>query len=79
MTTETSSASNVRRIEAVTGAAATELFEQRTARLRELSKLMKAPEAELVTAAERLGRQVKELKRAPAASAERRRRRRRIG
>ncbi len=70
VTTETSSASNVRRIEAVTGAAATELFEQRTARLRELSKLMKAPESELVTAAERLGKQVKELKRAPAASAE---------
>ena len=68
VTTETSSASNVRRIEAVTGAAATELFEQRTERLRELSKLMKTPEAELTRAAERLGRQVKELKKQPAAA-----------
>ncbi len=68
--TETSSASNVRRIEALTGAAATELFEQRTERLRELSKLMKAPEAELTRAAERLGRQVKELKRQPTVGAD---------
>ena len=58
VTTEASSASNVRRIEAVTGAAATELFEERTARLRELSRLMKAPETDLVQAAERLGQQV---------------------
>jgi alanyl-tRNA synthetase len=70
VTTEASSASNVRRIEALTGAAATALFEDRTARLRELSKVMKAPEAELVRAAEKLGKQVKELKRKPAASAE---------
>ena len=69
VTTETSSASNVRRIEAVTGAAATGLFEERTARLRELSKLMKAPEIELVRAAERLGEQVSELKKKPAAAA----------
>ncbi len=69
VTTEASSASNVRRIEALTGAAATELFEERTARLRELSKLMKAPESELVRAAEKLGKQVKELKKKPAADA----------
>jgi alanyl-tRNA synthetase len=69
VTTEASSASNVRRIEALTGAAATDLFEERTARLRELSKLMKAPEGELVRAAERLGSQVKELKKKPASSA----------
>jgi alanyl-tRNA synthetase len=70
VTTEASSASNVRRIEAVTGAAATELFEQRTARLRELSKLMKAPEEDLVRAAERLGSQVKELKKKPSVAAD---------
>jgi alanyl-tRNA synthetase len=69
VTTESSSASNVRRIEAVTGAAATGLFEERTARLRELSKLMKAPESELVRAAERLGEQVRELKKRPTAEA----------
>ncbi len=70
VTTEASSASNVRRIEAVTGAAATELFEQRTARLRELSKLMKAPEEDLVRAAERLGSQVKELKKKPSVASD---------
>ena len=61
VTTETSSASNVRRIEAVTGPAATALFEERTARLRELSAVLKAPEEELVRAAERLGERVREL------------------
>jgi alanyl-tRNA synthetase len=66
ITVETSSASNVRRIEAVTGPAATELFEQRTARLRELSDLLKAPEPELVRAAERLGDKLKELQKRPA-------------
>ena len=79
VTTETSSASNVRRIEAVTGAAATELFEQRTARLRELSKLMKAPEGELARAAERLGEQVKELKKKPRGPGRRGRGRRLVG
>ena len=65
--TETSSASNVRRIEAVTGPAAVALFEERTARLRELSSLLKAPEGELVRAVERLGARVRELgKRADA-------------
>ncbi|HEV2724456.1 MAG TPA: hypothetical protein VGV10_07470, partial [Thermoleophilaceae bacterium] len=52
VTTETSSASNVRRIEAVTGPVATRLFEDRTQRLRELSTLLKAPEAELVRTVE---------------------------
>jgi len=61
VTAETSSASNVRRIEAVTGPAATRLFEERTARLRALSALLKAPEGELVRSAERLTAQVREL------------------
>ena len=61
ITSETSSASNVRRIEAVTGPVATALFEERTARLRELSSLLKAPEGELPRAVERLGERVREL------------------
>jgi alanyl-tRNA synthetase len=65
VTTETSSASNVRRIEAVTGSAATDLFEQRTARLRELSGLLKAPEGELVPAVEKLNLRVRELQKRP--------------
>ena len=66
VTTETSSASNVRRVEAVTGPGATALFEQRTARLRELSALLKAPEQDLARAAERLLERAKEVKKAKA-------------
>ncbi|MDP9135904.1 MAG: alanine--tRNA ligase, partial [Actinomycetota bacterium] len=66
VTTETSSASNVRRIEAVTGPGATALFEQRTARLRELSALLKAPEQDLSRAAERLLERAREAKKARA-------------
>ena len=65
VTTETSSASNVRRIEAVTGPAAARLFEERTARLGELSRLLRVPEHELVPAVERLTDRVKELERRP--------------
>ncbi len=64
VTTETSSASNVRRIEAVTGPGATELFEQRTARLRQLSALLRAPEQDLARAAERLVERSKQAKKA---------------
>ena len=62
---ETSSAANVRRVEAVTGPVATALFEQRTARLRELSSLLKAPEHELVRAAEKLAARAKDLQKRP--------------
>jgi alanyl-tRNA synthetase len=65
ITTETSSASNVRRIEAVTGPVATRLFEERTARLRELSSLLKASEHELPRAAEKLIARAKELQKRP--------------
>ena len=65
VTTETSSASNVRRIEAVTGPAAARLFEERTARLAELSRLLRVPEHEVVPAVERLTGRVKELERRP--------------
>ena len=45
ITGETSSASNVRRIEAVTGPEATRLFEDRTALLRDLSSRSRCPRA----------------------------------
>jgi alanyl-tRNA synthetase len=67
ITTETSSASNVRRIEAVSGPGATALFEQRTERLRELSALLKAPEQDLSRAAERLVERAKQAKKDNAA------------
>src|SRR5215217_4501836 len=42
--TETSSASNVRRIEALTGPAGADLFEERTERLREIASMLRVPE-----------------------------------
>ncbi len=65
VTTETSSASNVRRIEAVSGPVATELFEQRTDRLGELSGLLKVPEGELVRAVEKLTARVRDMGKGP--------------
>jgi alanyl-tRNA synthetase len=68
VTTETSSASNVRRIEALTGAEAARLFRERTERLDELGRLLRVPEHELGHAVERLNERVKELqKRSKAA------------
>jgi alanyl-tRNA synthetase len=65
VTTETSSASNVRRIEAVTGPEAVRLFQERTQRLNELAARLKVPEHEVVHAVERLTERVKELERKP--------------
>jgi alanyl-tRNA synthetase len=65
VTTETSSASNVRRIEAVTGPEAARLFEERTQRLNEIAARLKVPENEVVHAVERLSERVKELERKP--------------
>jgi alanyl-tRNA synthetase len=65
VTTETSSASNVRRIEAVTGPEAARLFQERTQRLDELAARLKVPEHEVVNAVERLSERVKELERRP--------------
>jgi alanyl-tRNA synthetase len=65
VTTETSSASNVRRIEAVTGPEATRLFQERTQRLGEIATRLKVPEHEVVNAVERLSARVKELERKP--------------
>ncbi len=69
VTTETSSASNVRRIEAVTGPEAARLFQERTQRLNELAARLKVPEHEVVNAVERLNARVKELEKKPKASA----------
>jgi alanyl-tRNA synthetase len=66
VTTETSSASNVRRIEAVTGPAGAELFEERTGRLKEIAAMLRVPEHEVVRAVERLTKQAKELQRKSA-------------
>src|SRR5215207_7312047 len=65
VTTETSSASNVRRIEAVTGPEAARLFQERTQRLNEIAVRLKVPEHEVVNAVERLSERVKELERKP--------------
>ena len=69
VTTETSSASNVRRIEAVTGLEATRLFQERTQRLNEIAARLKVPEHEVVNAVERLNARVKELEKKPKPSA----------
>jgi alanyl-tRNA synthetase len=65
VTTETSSASNVRRIEAVTGPEAARLFQERTQRLNEIAARLKVPELEVVNAVERLSARVKELEKKP--------------
>jgi alanyl-tRNA synthetase len=65
VTTETSSASNVRRIEAVTGPEAARLFQERTRRLNEIAARLKVPEHEVVNAVERLSARVKELEKKP--------------
>jgi alanyl-tRNA synthetase len=63
LTGESSSASNVRRIEAITGAAGTELFRERSRRLEELAALLRVPEDNVVGAVEKLSQRVKELER----------------
>jgi alanyl-tRNA synthetase len=60
---ESSSASNVRRIEAITGPASDDLFRERSDRLHELSALLRVPEDSVVHAVERLSQRVKELER----------------
>jgi alanyl-tRNA synthetase len=65
VTTETSSASNVRRIEALTGPESARLFQERSQRLGEVAALLRVPEHEVVSATERLAARVKELERKP--------------
>jgi alanyl-tRNA synthetase len=68
LTTETSSASNVRRIEAVTGAAGIDAFRERSEELAEIAALLRAPEHEVVAAVRKLTDRVRELERRPRAA-----------
>ncbi|MFL5841548.1 MAG: DHHA1 domain-containing protein, partial [Thermoleophilaceae bacterium] len=66
LTTETSSAANVRRIEAVTGPAGLDLFRRRTEELREIAGLLRVPEDQITVAVQKLQERVKELQKRPA-------------
>jgi alanyl-tRNA synthetase len=68
LTSEGSSASNVRRIEAVTGPEGITAFRRHTDELRELASLLRVPVAEVVPAVERLARELRELSRRPRES-----------
>jgi alanyl-tRNA synthetase len=68
LTSEGSSASNVRRIEAVTGREGIDTFRRRTDELREVAALLRVPVAEVVPAVERLQRELRELARRPRES-----------
>ena len=63
ITTETSSASNVRRIEAVTGPEGVEALRARSREVRELARMLRVPEHEVVAAVERLSDRMRELSR----------------
>jgi alanyl-tRNA synthetase len=73
VTHETSSASNVRRVEAVTGPVGADLFLERTTRLRELARMLRVPEFEVVRAVERLTERVRELEKQSAGGPDRQR------
>jgi alanyl-tRNA synthetase len=65
LTHETSSASNVRRVEAVTGPGGVDLFRRRTRELSALADMLKVPEHEVVGAVEKLQRQLRDAQRRP--------------
>jgi alanyl-tRNA synthetase len=69
LTAETSSAANVRRIEAVTGPAGLDLFRRRTEELREIASMLRVPEDQVTNAVRKLQDQVKELRKKPATAA----------
>jgi alanyl-tRNA synthetase len=62
---ETSSASNVRRIEAVTGPVGLDVFRRRSSEVREIANMLRVPEAEVVVAVARLQEQLKEAHKRP--------------
>ncbi|HEV7845603.1 MAG TPA: alanine--tRNA ligase, partial [Thermoleophilaceae bacterium] len=68
LTHETSSAANVRRIEAVTGPEGIEQFRERTEELRELAAMLRVPEREVVPAVRRLVEQLREASKRPRGS-----------
>jgi alanyl-tRNA synthetase len=69
LTTETSSAANVRRIEAVTGAAGVDAVRERAREMRELAAMLRVPEREVVDAVRKLTERVKEADKRPRESA----------
>jgi alanyl-tRNA synthetase len=65
LTHETSSASNVRRVEAVTRHGGLDLFRRRTRELAEIAAMLKVPEHEVVSAVAKLQHQLHEAQRRP--------------
>ena len=65
VTQETSSASNVRRIEALTAAGGIAEFRRRTEELRELAEILRVPEHEVVNAVRRMQASLKEATKGP--------------
>ena len=65
LTSETSSAANVRRIEAVTGPVGIQEFRARTEELRRIASILRVPEHEVVGAVKKLSDRVKELQKRP--------------
>jgi alanyl-tRNA synthetase len=68
LVTEGSSASNVRRIEALTGPAGIESFRASAAELRELAGILRVPEHEVVEAVRKLAQKARDLERRPRES-----------
>src|SRR3954451_22693760 len=68
LTHETSSASNVRRIEAVTGPVGISEFRLRNDELRELAALLRVPEREVVPAVQKLVKELREATKRPKGS-----------
>src|SRR3954465_12609454 len=68
LTNETSSAANVRRIEAVTGPVGIEQFRERTSELRELAAMLRVPEREVLPAVRKLTEQLREASKRPRGS-----------
>jgi alanyl-tRNA synthetase len=69
VTHETSSAANVRRIEALTASASVDEFRRRTEEMRELAEILRVPEQEVVNAVRRMQKSLKEATKAPKSTA----------
>src|SRR3954454_17163631 len=68
LTHQTSSAANVRRIEAVTGPEGIQQFRERAEELRELAAMLRVPEREVVPAVRKLVEQLREAAKKPRGS-----------
>ena len=65
VTHETSSAANVRRVEALTASASVDEFRRRTEEMRELAEILRVPEHEVVNAVRRMQKSLKEATKGP--------------